>query len=338
MAGSVYIKSATSLEHDTGAHPERLERITAIEDELSARDWLGYERVDARAANREQLGRVHRGPYIDSIRDRCLQGGGSLDADTVVSEGSWQAALDSAGGAAQMVDMLLAGTASVCFCGLRPPGHHSTATSAMGFCLFNNVAVAASQALEQPGCSRVVVLDWDVHHGNGTNDIFYDSDGVLYISIHQMPLYPGSGAMQSHGSGQGKGYTVNLPVPPGSGEAEYLSLFAHVIEPIARSYTPDLILVSAGYDAHIDDPLANIELTDASYAAMTSRVRRLSEEMEAPLGFVLEGGYNLDALAGSVAATMASAVAGTADSEAKREVGRTPLADRAAEYFAQWWR
>ena len=157
------------------------------------------------------------------------------------------------------------------------------------------------------GAERVLVLDWDVHHGNGTNDIFYDTDAVLYASIHQSPLYPGTGSLSENGTGAGEGYTINLPVPPGSGHEEWLSLFEHVVAPVARAYRPDLLLVSAGFDAHRDDPLANCELTEQSYAAMAAGMRALSGELAAPLGFVLEGGYDLRALAASVAATMEAA-------------------------------
>ena len=203
----------------------------------------------------------------------------------------------------------------------------------MGFCLFNNVAIAARRALDGLGAKRVLVLDWDVHHGNGTNDIFYDTDEVLYVSIHQSPLYPGTGSLQENGAGAGEGYTVNLPVPPGAGHEDWLSLFEHVVAPVARAYAPDLLLVSAGFDAHRADPLANCELTEESYAALSSGMRALADELAAPLGFVLEGGYDLRALAASVAATM----------EAARNGGAVPgvtagaLAERARSHYAQWW-
>ncbi len=331
----MYLHNNSSLAHHTGAHPEQPKRITAIEEKLANCDWFGYRRELARSATKEQLESVHESSYIDSVRSSCLQES-SPSPETVVSEGSWQAALDSAGGAVQMVEILLGGDTVTGFCGLRPPGHHATTTQAMGFCLFNNVAIAAQHALEH-GCERVMVFDWDVHHGNGTNDIFYNSDSVLYFSIHQIPLYPGTGSMQNHGRDKGEGYTVNLPVPPGTGELEYLSLMTHLVEPITKSYRPDLILVSAGYDAHRDDPLANIELTEASYATMTSRIRQLSEELEAPFGFVLEGGYDLDALAASVAATMKAAVGAADETKTTQAVERLPLADRAVEYFQRWW-
>lgn len=333
MPSLLYLHSPSSQEHDTGAHPERAERITAIERELEAHDWFGYRRERAAAASREQLEYVHSGQYIDSIRVVCESGGGSLDPDTVVSGGSWQAALDAAGGAVQMADALMSGEADVAFCGLRPPGHHAEAARAMGFCLFNNIAVAARHALTAHRARRVMIFDWDVHHGNGTNDIFKATSEVLYCSIHQMPLYPGTGVMDEYGSGEGEGYTVNLPVPPGSGEIEYLSLIDHVVLRVARAFRPSLLLVSAGYDAHRDDPLAGIELGETAFAGMTSMLRGLTRELEIPLGFVLEGGYDLEALSRSVAATLEA----TSVERSMGEVELLPIADRASSYFERWW-
>ena len=203
----------------------------------------------------------------------------------------------------------------------------------MGFCLFNNVAVAAQHALDVHGAERVLVLDWDVHHGNGTNDIFYRTDSVLYASIHQSPLYPGTGALSENGEGGAEGFTVNLPVPPGSGHEDWLSLVQHVVAPIARSYRPRLLLVSAGFDAHRDDPLANCELTEDTYAAITAELVALSRELDAPLGFVLEGGYDLRALADSVAAVLAAAIDGSGHDRAPAG----PLALGARSHYARWW-
>jgi acetoin utilization deacetylase AcuC-like enzyme len=179
----------------------------------------------------------------------------------------------------------------------------------MGFCLFNNVAVAAQHALDAHGLERVLVLDWDVHHGNGTNDIFHSSDAVLFTSIHQSPLYPGTGSAADTGSGAGEGYTVNLPVPPRSGDGCYASLVEHVVVPMARAYQPELVLISAGFDAHVEDPLADCTVTEAGYASMTASMRRLCADLQVPLGVVLEGGYALGALARSVATMLEVLVA-----------------------------
>ena len=269
---------------------------------------------------------------MQSIRVAAEAGGGMLDADTILSTGSYRAALHAAGGACAMVDELLAGDAPFGFCAMRPPGHHAERATAMGFCLFNNVAIAAQHAIER-GAERVLVLDWDVHHGNGTNDIFHSRSDVLFASIHQSPLYPGTGALHDTGSGAGEGFSLNLPVPPGSGGDTFLSLVQHVVAPAARAFGPRLILVSAGYDAHREDPLANCELDDGSYAALAAAVRELGGELSAPVGVVLEGGYALGALARSVAATI-EALGGDAEAPA---VEPDAVTGRAVEHLSRWW-
>ncbi len=305
----VFLAHPSSLEHDTGGHPEQPARIAALERELEGRRWLGYERVESPAVAREVLSAVHPEPYVASIERACASGGGHLDLDTVVSGGSFEAALHGCGGAVRMVELLVGGEAARAFSAHRPPGHHALRTRAMGFCLFGSVAVAAQYALDRLGLSRVLILDWDVHHGNGTNDIFHESDQVLFASIHQSPLYPGTGAASDAGSGAGEGFTVNLPVPPGSGDEVFVSLVEHVVGPLARAFSPELVLVSAGYDAHREDPLADCQVSEAGYAAMARSVSGVCSELEVPLGCVLEGGYALGALARSVAATMEALVA-----------------------------
>jgi acetoin utilization deacetylase AcuC-like enzyme len=298
---------------------------------MSERDWLGLELVEAPAATREQLERVHGPAHIDSIEELSARGGGAIDLDTLASAGSWEAALHSAGGAVHATERLLA-EGGFAFCGLRPPGHHAERDRAMGFCLFNNVAVAAAHAIAECGAERVLVLDWDVHHGNGTEAIFYGSAEVLYSSIHQSPLYPGTGAATDSGSGEGEGFTVNLPVAPGSGPDEFLALVQHVVAPIAKEWRPDLIFISAGYDAHRDDPLANCELDDAAYWDMAATMRELASELEVPLIVCLEGGYALGALSRSVAATM-DAISGDGP---PREAATEP-ASAFRERLARYW-
>jgi acetoin utilization deacetylase AcuC-like enzyme len=300
----VFLHHPSSLAHKTGAHPERAARIVAIEEELARRDWLGFSRVSSPPVERETLTAVHRERYVELIERACARGGGALDLDTVVSEGSFEAALHSAGGAVRLVDLLLDGAAPTGFSSHRPPGHHAEPGQAMGFCLFNNIAVAARHAVSGRGLERVLILDWDVHHGNGTNDVFRAAREVLFISIHQRGLWPGTGPVTDVGVGDAAGYTVNLPVAAGSGDAVYASLVEHVAVPLARAYQPQLVLLSAGYDAHRDDPLASCSVTDAGFAAMTSSMRRVCAELEVPLGGVLEGGYDLGALARSVVATL----------------------------------
>ena len=330
----VFLEHPSSLAHDTGSHPERADRIAAITAQLERDDWLGFERVQSPPAERADLTAVHPPRYVDAIEAVSLRGGGQLDLDTVMSERSFEAALHAAGGAVALVDMLLEGAAPTGFSAHRPPGHHALSDRAMGFCLFNNVAVAAQHAIGVRGLDRVMVLDWDVHHGNGTNDIFHASDQVLFVSIHQSPLYPGTGPARDAGSGPGEGYTVNLPVPATSDDALYLSLVRHVVEPLALVYEPQLLLISAGYDAHRDDPLAECHVTEAGFAAMTAAVRRLAATLGVPLGCVLEGGYALGPLARSVAATLAAL---TGEPGAEEPVGEAPLAREARSRLSRWW-
>jgi acetoin utilization deacetylase AcuC-like enzyme len=331
----VFLEHPSSLAHDTGRHPEQPARIVAIERELSGRDWLGFERVRSPAVERSALQAVHSESYIAMIEQAAARGGAQLDPDTVMSEGSFEAARHAAGGAVTLVDRLLERSAPTGFSAHRPPGHHAEPARAMGFCLFNNVAVAARHALDAHGLQRVLIIDWDVHHGNGTNDIFAADRRVLFCSIHQSPLWPGSGAASDVGAGDGRGFTANLPVAPGSGDAVFRSLVDHVVVPLARAYGPQLILVSAGYDAHRDDPLADCSVTDAGYAAMAGSVRAVGHELGAPVGAVLEGGYALTALARSVAATME--VLGAAAGPAPEAAALTEVAAEAAERLVRWW-
>ena len=306
MAG-IYLRHPLSLEHDTGPHPENPDRIRAIEAALSKSDWHGLEVVEAPEASAEQLLRVHPQPHIDAIAALCAGGGGHVDADTVLSSRSYDAALRSAGAAAHAVDRLFEDEAGgFAFCGLRPPGHHAERARAMGFCLFNNVAIGVAQALAEHGVERALVLDWDVHHGNGTQEVFYDSGQVLFASIHQSPLYPGTGDPSERGAGEGEGLTINLPVDPGAGPDEFLAIVQTVVAPLAREFQPGLIAVSAGFDAHRDDPLADCMLDEAAYGDMAASVRDLAAELEVPVLVCLEGGYALAALAGSVDATIAA--------------------------------
>lgn len=322
-----------SLEHDTGlGHPERADRIRALEAELERRDWLGWEPAEAPAATDEQLLRVHPREYIELVETMSEQSQ-PFDMDTPTSPGSHEAALRAAGGACALAESLLGGGERTGFSALRPPGHHAEPARAMGFCLFANVAIAARHALDGLGAERVLVVDWDVHHGNGTNAIFHDSREVLFVSIHQYPFWPGTGPLDDVGEGEGEGYSINLPVPGGTGEAGFLSLIEHVVVPVASQYAPDLILISAGYDAHRDDPLGGLSLETSSFAGMASRLRALGEDLGAPVGAVLEGGYDLDALADSAAETMA-ALSGGAPPE---PVARHPLADEAADVLGRYW-
>jgi acetoin utilization deacetylase AcuC-like enzyme len=304
----LYFSHPASFEHDPRegiyGHPENPERLRAIEAALAERDWLGWERREAPAASEAELTLVHPAEHVEAIRGLCRAGGGAIDADTYAGPASYEAALRAAGGACEMIRALLSGEAEVGFCALRPPGHHAEPARAMGFCLFDNVAVAAALAIAELGLERVFILDWDVHHGNGTAEIFRHRADVLFASIHQGGIFPGTGAREDTGSGPGESCTINLPVPAGSGEDVWLPLLEDVVLPAAEEFGPQLVLVSAGFDAHRDDPLAGCLLETSSFARMAARTREAADRWDAPLGAVLEGGYDPAALAASVVATL----------------------------------
>jgi acetoin utilization deacetylase AcuC-like enzyme len=336
MPAPLLLRHPSSLEHDTGTHPERPARIVAIEHALADRDWLGWEVRESPAAELSVVHAVHPADYVQHIAELSAAGGGALDIDTVTSEGSYRAALHAAGGAAALVDELMGDDGPRFGASLhRPPGHHALPARAMGFCLLNNAAIAARRALDRWDAERVLILDWDVHHGNGTNDIFHRDPEVLYVSIHESPLYPGTGPAGDAGSGPGEGYTVNLPVPAGSGDATWCSLVEHVVVALGLEYGPGLILISAGFDAHERDPLASCLVTRAGYAQMAASMRGLADELGVPLGVVLEGGYDLEALAEGTVATLE--VVGAEDPADRPPVALHPLAAQAAGRLAGRW-
>ncbi len=308
----LYVHHDSSLAHDTGAHPENAGRLLAIEAALDEAGWPSLERAEAPAASREQLLRVHDAAHVDAIQALVERGGGPIDADTFTSPGSWEAALHSAGGAAWAAERLLEEGDGFALTALRPPGHHAERDRAMGFCLFNNAAVAATHAIAECGVERVLVLDWDVHHGNGTEAIFAASADVVYVSIHQWPLYPGTGPATYEGEAGAEGHTINLPVPAGSGNDVFNALTRHVVAPVARSFEPGLLIVSAGFDAHRADPLADCVVDEAGYAGMSATMRDLAAELEVPVLVCLEGGYDPPAVGRSVVASV-RALAGDGD-------------------------
>jgi acetoin utilization deacetylase AcuC-like enzyme len=332
---ALWLRHDASLLHDIPGHPERPDRIRALEEEMDRHDWFGAELVEAPAIDRALLESVHPEPYVSGLEELCARGGGFLDADTAAMGATFEAALRSAGGAVALVDGLLEGRARVGVSALRPPGHHAEPSRAMGFCFFGNVALGARRATGAHGLERVLILDWDVHHGNGTEAILARGDDVLFVSIHEWPLYPGTGPASYVGEGSGEGYTVNLPVPGGSGDAVYRSLVAHVVVPLVRAWEPQLVLVSAGFDAHRADPLASCTVTEAGFAGMTASVRAACDGLDVPLGLVLEGGYDLGALAGSMAALMPVLVGESTPDPG--EVERHALATAALERLAPYW-
>ena len=299
------VSSPRFAEHQTPpGHPERPERAQVM-DAVAAR-WRarGGEVVAPRAATHEQLARVHDVPYLTHIaglRGRAV----SLDADTYTSPESYEIALLAAGAAIDAVERTMGGSHVSTLAMVRPPGHHAEHAHAMGFCLFNNVAVAAAHARHALGAKKVAIVDFDVHHGNGTQHMFERDAAVLYVSTHQYPYYPGTGAAEEIGTGPGGGFTVNLPLESGGTDADYHHVFDRVVVPVLRQFSPDLVLVSAGFDAHERDPLATMRATDAGFAAMAMALRNVAEECcHGRIALVTEGGYDLKALDASLEAVV----------------------------------
>ncbi|HEX5505976.1 MAG TPA: histone deacetylase [Thermomicrobiales bacterium] len=306
MTSTALVYTPIYLGHDTGQHVEHAQRLITTMAHLDREGLLAARRIfEPEAVPFEALAAVHEPALIERVLQAAEAGGLWLDADTYVAPGSYEAAAYAAGGALIAVDAVLADDPKRVFVLSRPPGHHATPGQAMGFCLFNNAAVAARYALDRHGLERVAIVDWDVHHGNGTQEIFYESGQVFYASIHQWPLYPGTGRRDETGAGKGTGATLNLPLSPGAGDRTYLATFDGELAPRVRAFAPQLLLVSAGYDAHVEDPLAMMRVAEEGFAGLARRVKALAEECCAGrLVLVLEGGYNPEALARSVAATL----------------------------------
>ena len=292
------------LRHDTGSHPENANRLRRIMESLTADPiWNGIVSVKPRKAPLDCVEYVHPIEYIKSIDQACQQGRGFLDADTVISPHSYWVALLAVGGVLSAIDAVMNGKADNAMALVRPPGHHAEPERAMGFCLFNNVAIGARYAQRRHKLSRVAIIDWDVHHGNGTQRIFYSDPSVLYISLHQYPHYPGTGSRGEEGVGAGQGFTLNFPMPLGCGNTEYITTFEESIVPKLKEFRPNLLLVSAGFDGHREDPLAGMDLTDEGYTRMTDMLVQFSNQFcDNRIVSVLEGGYNLSTLPGTVVA------------------------------------
>jgi acetoin utilization deacetylase AcuC-like enzyme len=300
----VLVSTGPAAEHVAPGHPERPDRVAAILQRIAADPLLAARpRGQAVVAEAGTIELAHTGDYVAEVRALAEAGGGWIDADTYCTRASYDAALRSAGAAAAAVGMVLDGRATHAFSLSRPPGHHASAATAMGFCLFNNAAIAVRIARGR-GAQRVAVIDIDVHHGNGTEEIFWEDPTVLYTSIHQSPLYPGTGPASARGGSQADGATLNLPVAPGTSGDEWLQQLDAALLPAVRLHRPDLIVVSAGYDAHEADPLASLRLTAATYAAAAERIDSYCAERGIGSVWLLEGGYDLRALADSVAATL----------------------------------
>ncbi|TSD09427.1 histone deacetylase [Haloglomus irregulare] len=290
------------LRHETGTrHPESSDRLRAIRRRLSRLHEVEYEAGEL--ATREAMERVHNSAYLDEVESFCADGGGTWDADTVGVEATWEAARASAGLSVWAANAALDGAqgGDTPFAIGRPPGHHAEPDEAMGFCFLGNAGVAAADALARDDVDRVAVFDWDVHHGNGTQKMFYERGDVHYSSIHERGLFPGTGHVDEPGRGAGQGTTLNIPYQGGCGDREYLAAIDDVLRPGLERHDPDLLIVSAGFDAHEHDPISRMRVSTEGYGAMARRLDDLCDDLDAAIAFVLEGGYGLDALADSVA-------------------------------------
>ena len=333
------VSSPLYLQHTFPDHPENAERLRAIEAALDS-PALGLREflvpLAPRSATIDEVVQAHLPEYVRALRDAVRQGPGYVDhAPTYVVPASFEIALLAAGGAIRAVEAVVGGEAEAAFALVRPPGHHAVPDAPMGFCLFNNAAIAARYAQRVLGIERVLIVDFDVHHGNGTQDIFYEDPSVLFISTHQEGIYPGTGAAEEVGAGAGAGYTINLPLPAGAGDEAMRVMLAEVIGPAAARFRPNLVLVSAGFDAHWLDPLAGLQFTLTGYAHLTRTLLTIAaEHCKGRMVFVLEGGYHLAALAGGVTTVLRTLMGetGIADGLGPAPRSEPDVARRVAQY------
>lgn len=297
-----YASDPFYLRHETEPHPENPGRLTAIQNRLESSEFYNnLIPIQPRKATAEEIGMVHDSGYVASVKQSCADEVRNLDADTVISSNSYDAALLSAGAGMKAIDQLIDGNIHNAFCAVRPPGHHAEQDHAMGFCLFNNVAIAARYAQKTKGLNKIFIFDWDVHHGNGSQHSFYSDPSIYYSSMHQYPFYPGTGAGEETGTGDGLGTTLNLPMDAYSDDDDYLSAIENKLIPEIQHYKPDLIIISAGFDAHQNDPLAQIQLTTDCFGKMTELLMGIARDVcDGRLLSMLEGGYDYDALSDSV--------------------------------------
>jgi acetoin utilization deacetylase AcuC-like enzyme len=296
MAAIGIVRHPIYREHDMGHyHPESPERLQAIENAINRETFKNpLIEISPRPALTKELQRVHSLSYIHQISSTSGKNV-QLDPDTSTSPKSYDAALMAAGGVIEAVDWVLSGKGEQALALVRPPGHHAEDDRAMGFCIFNNIAIAAKHALESKKIKKILIVDWDLHHGNGTQHTFYSDNRVLYFSTHQYPYYPGTGSLQEIGEGKGEGYTVNVPLNIGNGNEEYANIFRHILTPIALDYKPEIILVSAGFDIHEGDPLGGMNVTDTGFARLTDILMDISAKIcNNKIVFTLEGGYNVE--------------------------------------------
>jgi acetoin utilization deacetylase AcuC-like enzyme len=306
MLKTVVVADRAYLNHRAGrGHPERPERMQVLLDMLDELKRDDLHHIAPRAATREELQLCHDGAYVSFVEGAAAFRTYQFDPDTYACPGSFETAVLAVGGVLTAVEAVIDGEAHNAFAIVRPPGHHALAHRAMGFCLFNNVAIAAAYLIKMHNLQRVMIIDWDLHHGNGTQELFYQSPHVLYASVHQYPFYPGTGAVSEIGAGKGAGFTINAPLPAGCDDQEYLRVFDELFMPLGRRFKPEFVLVSAGYDCHGRDPLGSMRVSEAGFIAMARRAKRLAAETcGGKLVAALEGGYDLEALANSTRATL----------------------------------
>ncbi|MFC1667525.1 histone deacetylase [Candidatus Omnitrophota bacterium] len=290
------------LKHDTGSHhPERASRLQSILRKLQKTGLINKLKfIQPDAASIEDIALVHPRSYVLGINETCKKGGFNLDPDTVVSINSFEAALFAVGAVIKGIDLIFKGDLDNAFCMVRPPGHHARPSQAMGFCLFNNIAIGARYIQKRHKLRRILIIDWDVHHGNGTEEVFYEEADVFYISLHQYPHYPGTGSGESTGKGKAKGFNLNVPMQAGSSDSDHIKAFHEIIMPRVEDFKPEFVLISAGFDGHKDDPLSSLNLTEQGYYEMTNILKDIAARYSKNrILSVLEGGYNLFALANS---------------------------------------
>ena len=306
MAKTAVVVDKEYLKHRPGdAHPERPERVKVLLDLAGELDRSNFHLLAPQPANRSDIEATHGKDYVRMIEATAAHDVYALDGDTITCRDSFAVSVLAVGGLLNLIDAIAAGDVQNGFALVRPPGHHALRRRAMGFCLFNTMAIAAEYVKRAHGAKKVLIVDWDVHHGNGTQDAFYDDPSVLFISTHQYPFYPGSGAIGEVGAGAGEGFTLNIPLPAGCADQEYLHAFQDIIVPAAERFQPDWVLVSAGFDPHRRDPLGGMGVTEAGFAAMARRLLALAEKFAgARIAFLLEGGYDLAGLKNSVAAVL----------------------------------
>ena len=340
MLRTAYVCDPRYANHEVPpGHPERPERIEALLDLVRRYEREGIVSVAPRAATVEEILSNHDRRYVEQVRASAGKPIVVFDADTAAYSESYETALLSAGGLLALTDRVMAGEADNGFAMIRPPGHHAESDRAMGFCFFNNVAIGARYLRSKHKLDRVLIVDWDVHHGNGTQRSFYADKHVLYVSLHQYPHYPGTGAVNEAGVADGLGYTVNIPFPGGYGDDEYAAAFRRIIEPIGRQFAPEFVLISAGFDAHQSDPLSRMRVTKEGYAAMTRSLLDIARESAGGRCVaVLEGGYDLEALTESVSSVLDALGGGNLDAPRPRGSGAEAVLEAVTRVHRRFWK